>query len=162
MRILICFDSEIVLQLTGMALEAAGHEVVVEREPARLAGEIAGAVALLVDASRAEQAAALGGKVIGHLEIESGRLVVAWGPENFEGLSKRSRDAVTGGTAAMQTLDGATGGLGQVVQVKPGRYRVDCGTLGDAGFWCGLRRESAPGSGARPTKTVRWSPPEGR
>jgi CheY-like chemotaxis protein len=59
LKILICFDSEIVLQLTGMALEAAGHQVVVDREPTRLAAETAGAVALLVDAHRAKQAAAL-------------------------------------------------------------------------------------------------------
>jgi CheY-like chemotaxis protein len=59
LKILICFDSEIVLQMTGMALEAAGQQVVVEREPAKLAAEAAGAVALLVDGARAKQAAAL-------------------------------------------------------------------------------------------------------
>jgi CheY-like chemotaxis protein len=59
LKILICFDSEIVLQLTGMALEAAGHQVIADREPAKLASELAGAAALLVDASRAKQAAAL-------------------------------------------------------------------------------------------------------
>ena len=59
LKILICFDSEIVLQLTGMALEAAGHHAVVDREPGKLAGETAGAAALLVDPARAKQAAAL-------------------------------------------------------------------------------------------------------
>lgn len=59
MKILVCFDSDIVLQLTGMALEAAGQQVVVDREPSKLAGEAAGAAALLVDAARAKQAAAL-------------------------------------------------------------------------------------------------------
>src|SRR5690242_6086145 len=59
LKILICFDSEIVLQLTGMALEAAGHHVVADREPARLVGESAGAAALLVDPLRGRQAAAL-------------------------------------------------------------------------------------------------------
>ena len=59
MKILICFESEIVLELARMALEAAGHQVAVDREPARLAGEAAGAAALLVDAARAKQAAAL-------------------------------------------------------------------------------------------------------
>ncbi len=59
MKILLCFDSEIVLQLTGMALEAAGHQVVVDREPAKLAGETGGAVALLVDTAKAKQASAL-------------------------------------------------------------------------------------------------------
>ncbi len=59
MKVLICCDSEIVLQLTGMALEAAGHQVVLDREPARLAPESAGAAVLLVDAARAKQAPAL-------------------------------------------------------------------------------------------------------
>ena len=59
MKILICFDSEILLQLTGVALEGAGQQVIVDREPARLAGEAAGAAALLVDATRGKQAAAL-------------------------------------------------------------------------------------------------------
>ena len=59
MKILICFDSEIVLQMTGMALEAAGHQAAVDHEPAKLAPEAAGAAALLVDAARAKQAAAL-------------------------------------------------------------------------------------------------------
>ncbi len=59
MKILICFDSEILLQMTGMALEAAGQQVVVEREPAKLAADAAGAAALLVDTAKARQAAAL-------------------------------------------------------------------------------------------------------
>jgi CheY-like chemotaxis protein len=59
LKVLICFDSEIVLHATGMALEAAGHQVVLEREPGRLVAEVAGAAALLVDPARAKQAAAL-------------------------------------------------------------------------------------------------------
>jgi CheY-like chemotaxis protein len=59
LKILICFDSEILLQLSGMALESAGHQAVVDREPARLVPETGGAAALLVDAGRAKQAAAL-------------------------------------------------------------------------------------------------------
>jgi CheY-like chemotaxis protein len=59
LKILLCFDSEIVLQLVGMALEGAGHQVVLDREPAKLVGEVAGAQALLVDTARAKQAAAL-------------------------------------------------------------------------------------------------------
>ncbi len=59
LKILICFDSEILLQLCGMALEAAGHQVVVDREPARLVPEAAGAAALLVDSGRAKLASAL-------------------------------------------------------------------------------------------------------
>jgi len=58
-KVLICCDSEIVLQLAGMALEAAGHQVVLEREAQRLVAEAGNAQALLVDASRAKQAPAL-------------------------------------------------------------------------------------------------------
>ncbi len=56
MKVLICCDSEIVLQMAGMALEAAGHQVVLEREPQRLAGEAGSAQALLVDHARAKLA----------------------------------------------------------------------------------------------------------
>lgn len=55
-KVLICCESEIVLQMAGMALEAAGHQVVLEREPQRLVGEAGGAQALLVDAARAKLA----------------------------------------------------------------------------------------------------------
>ncbi len=59
MKVLICCDSEIVLQMAGMALEAAGHQVVLEREPQKLVAEAASALALLVDPARARQAPAL-------------------------------------------------------------------------------------------------------
>jgi CheY-like chemotaxis protein len=59
LKVLICCDSEILLQLAGMALEAAGHQVTLERDPHRLVAEAAHAHALLVDASRARQAPAL-------------------------------------------------------------------------------------------------------
>jgi CheY-like chemotaxis protein len=59
LKVLICCDSDIVLQVAGMALEAAGHQVVLDREPQRLVREAAAAQALLVDASRARQAPAL-------------------------------------------------------------------------------------------------------
>jgi CheY-like chemotaxis protein len=59
LKVLICCESEIVLQVAGMALDAAGHQTVLEREPAKLAGEAASASVLLVDAGRAKQAAAL-------------------------------------------------------------------------------------------------------
>jgi len=59
LKVLICCDSEIVLQLTGMALEAAGHQVVLDREPAKLVAETGGAAVLLVDTARAKQAPAL-------------------------------------------------------------------------------------------------------
>jgi CheY-like chemotaxis protein len=59
LKVLICFDSDIVLQGTGMALEAAGHQVALDREPAKLVAEAPGAAVLLVDPARARQAAAL-------------------------------------------------------------------------------------------------------
>jgi CheY-like chemotaxis protein len=58
-KVLICCESDIALQVSGMALEAAGHQVVLEREPRGLVPHAAGASALLVDAGRAKQAAAL-------------------------------------------------------------------------------------------------------
>jgi CheY-like chemotaxis protein len=58
-KVLICCDSELVLQMAGMALEAAGHQVVLEREPQKLVTEAKSAQALLVDAGRAKQAPAL-------------------------------------------------------------------------------------------------------
>jgi CheY-like chemotaxis protein len=45
--------------MTGMALEAAGHQVVLEREALPLVPEVSGATALLVDVARAKQAPAL-------------------------------------------------------------------------------------------------------
>ena len=59
MKVLICCDSELVLQMAGMALEAAGHQVVLEREPQKLVAEAGSAQALLVDAPHAKQASAL-------------------------------------------------------------------------------------------------------
>jgi CheY-like chemotaxis protein len=59
LKILICCDSELVLQMTGMALEAAGHQVLLERDPHALVREVPGAAALLVDAGRAKPAPAL-------------------------------------------------------------------------------------------------------
>ncbi len=59
MKVLICCDSELVLQMAGMALEASGHQVVLEREPSRLVAEAGNAQALLVDTTRAKQAPAL-------------------------------------------------------------------------------------------------------
>jgi CheY-like chemotaxis protein len=58
-KILICADSELLLQVAGMALEAAGHQVVPARDPFVLAPAVEGAAALLADAARARQAAAL-------------------------------------------------------------------------------------------------------
>src|SRR5512145_224421 len=59
LKILICCESEIVLQMAGMALEGAGHQVALDRDPVALVPQVAGASALLVDAARARQAVAL-------------------------------------------------------------------------------------------------------
>jgi CheY-like chemotaxis protein len=58
-KILICADSELLLQVAGMALEAGGHQVVPALDPFALAPAVEGAGLLLVDAARARQAAAL-------------------------------------------------------------------------------------------------------
>jgi len=59
LKILICCESEIVLQMAGMALEGAGHQVALDRDPVALVPQVAGASALMVDAARARQAVAL-------------------------------------------------------------------------------------------------------
>ena len=59
MKVLICCDSEILLQLTGTALEKAGHQVVLERNAHALVPDAQGAAALLVDATSGRAAAAL-------------------------------------------------------------------------------------------------------
>jgi CheY-like chemotaxis protein len=56
LKVLICCESEIVLQMSGMSLEAAGHHVVLERDAHALLPEAPGAAALLVDSARAKQA----------------------------------------------------------------------------------------------------------
>jgi len=58
-KVLICCDSEILLQLTGMALESAGHQVILERDAHALVPDAPGAAALLVDAGQGRPAAAL-------------------------------------------------------------------------------------------------------
>jgi CheY-like chemotaxis protein len=59
LKILICSESEILLQMAGMSLEGAGHQVVLDRDPIALVPQVANAAALLVDATRARQAVAL-------------------------------------------------------------------------------------------------------
>ena len=59
LKVLICCESEILLQLTGMALESAGHQVVLERNAHARVPAAAGAAALVVDATLGRQAAAL-------------------------------------------------------------------------------------------------------
>jgi CheY-like chemotaxis protein len=58
-KILICADSELLLEVARLALEAAGHQVIQARDPFQLAPVAVGAAVLLVDAARARQAAAL-------------------------------------------------------------------------------------------------------
>jgi len=55
-KVLVCCESEIVLQLTGEALEAAGMPVSLDRDPVALVPWARGATVLLVDAGRARQA----------------------------------------------------------------------------------------------------------
>ena len=59
MKILICADSGLLLQLAGLALEPAGHQVTPATDPFALVAEAASAQVLLVDAAKARQAAAL-------------------------------------------------------------------------------------------------------
>jgi CheY-like chemotaxis protein len=58
-KILICCESEIVREMLGLALQAAGHEVRTSGDPHTLVPDLDGAGALLVDAARAKPAAAL-------------------------------------------------------------------------------------------------------
>jgi len=59
LKVLICSDSEILLQLAGIALESAGHQVFLERDAHALVPEAPGGSALLVDAALGRTAAAL-------------------------------------------------------------------------------------------------------
>jgi CheY-like chemotaxis protein len=58
-KILICADSELVLQAASLTLEAAGHQVVVARDPFALAPLGGDAQVLLADAPRGKQVGAL-------------------------------------------------------------------------------------------------------
>jgi CheY-like chemotaxis protein len=58
-KILICADSELLVQVAGMALEASGHQVVPAKDPFALVPAAEGASALLVDGAKAKQAGAL-------------------------------------------------------------------------------------------------------
>lgn len=99
MKILICCESELVLQLAGMALEGAGHQVLLDRDPIALVPHVANASALLVDSARARQAVAL-------LRDRgfSGRalLVGAGSPEE---LAKQSSDLGTDGVVPFEPPD---------------------------------------------------------
>jgi CheY-like chemotaxis protein len=58
-KILICADSELLLQVAALALQPAGHRVVPGTDPFALAAEAADAQVLLADAARARQATAV-------------------------------------------------------------------------------------------------------
>jgi CheY-like chemotaxis protein len=55
-KVILCCESEILLQVAGGALEAAGIEVSLARDPVALVPDARSAAALLVDAGRARQA----------------------------------------------------------------------------------------------------------
>jgi CheY-like chemotaxis protein len=58
-KILICADSDLLLQVAAMSLEPAGHQLVVGRDPFALVPEAGSAQVLLTDTSRGRQAGAL-------------------------------------------------------------------------------------------------------
>lgn len=99
LKILICCDSEIVLQVTGMSLEAAGHQVVLEREPHALLPAVSGASALLVDAAKAKQAAAL----LRDRGFVGRALLVADG--TAEDLAKQAQELQLDGAVPVQPTD---------------------------------------------------------
>jgi len=58
-KILICADSDLLLEAAAMSLEPAGHQVARSRDPFALAAEVEGATVLLTDQARGRQASAL-------------------------------------------------------------------------------------------------------
>ncbi len=58
-KILICADSDLLLQAAAMTLEPAGHQVAGSRDPFALASAMEGATVLLTDQARGRQAAAV-------------------------------------------------------------------------------------------------------
>jgi len=99
-KILICADSELLLQVSGMALEAAGHQVVPARDPFALAAAADGAVALLVDAPRARQAAA----VLRDRGFHGRALLLADGAPDE--LATQAREAQLDGAVELSPPDG--------------------------------------------------------
>jgi CheY-like chemotaxis protein len=111
-KILICSDSELLLQIAGMALEAAGHQVVPGREPAALATHAESAQALLVEASRAKPAA--------HLLRDrgfSGRCLLA-GDGDPEELQARARDLGLDGAVVLSPPDGLAARVAAAVEQR--------------------------------------------
>jgi CheY-like chemotaxis protein len=58
-KILVCADSDLLLQAAALALEPAGHQVAASRDHFALAGSVEGATVLLADLARGRQAAAV-------------------------------------------------------------------------------------------------------
>ncbi len=58
-KILVCADSDLLLEAAALSLEPAGHQVVRGREPLALVAALEGAALLLTDAARGRQAVAL-------------------------------------------------------------------------------------------------------
>jgi len=94
-KILVCSDSEVVIELLRLALEPAGHRVSGHADPATLAGEVGDAGALLVDAPRARQ-------VIAVLRDRgfAGRALVA-GDQPAEELQQAASEAGADGVLAL-------------------------------------------------------------
>ncbi len=112
MKILICSDSELLLQIAGMALEAAGHQVVPGREPAALATHAESAQALLVEAAKARQAA--------HLLRDrgfAGRCLLA-GDGALEELQARARELGLDGAVVLSPPDGLAARVAAAVEQR--------------------------------------------
>jgi CheY-like chemotaxis protein len=58
-KILLCADSDLLLQAVALTLEPAGHQVASGRDPFALAASLEGAAVLLTDQARGRQAAAV-------------------------------------------------------------------------------------------------------
>jgi DNA-binding response OmpR family regulator len=99
-KILICSDSELLLQIARLALEAAGHQVVLSPDPFALATDAESAQVLLVDAARAGQAS--------HLLRDRGfpgRALLA-GDGNPDDLAVQARDLGLDGAVELSPPDG--------------------------------------------------------
>jgi CheY-like chemotaxis protein len=99
LKILICSESEIMLQMAGMALEGAGHQVVLDRDPVALVPQVGGAAALLVDSTRARQAVAL----LRDRGFAGRALLLGAGAQ--EELAQQGRDLGTDGAVAFEPPD---------------------------------------------------------
>jgi CheY-like chemotaxis protein len=99
-KILICADSELLLQLARLALEAAGHQVALSPDPFALAPDAESGQALLVDAARAKQAT--------HLLRDrgfAGRAILA-ADGNPDDLAAQARDLGLDGAVELSPPDG--------------------------------------------------------